>query len=329
MEVKYIERIKSPNFLGDKKLDWKLRPDVNVLSGENGSGKSTILRAVYELLTTNELGGNLHERVGDVEIQYDNKKETRFKRHDLVGTKEYFEKEATTNELYKDALNKLKDHEHYDKVAGFFVTYKQSLWTKDFSSDILKNEVNVEYVNILEQTIIESGANKAEDLNRSVLNIKIEALQFGYLDFQLDVLKQIRSNGKKNKSRTLAESYDLFVEKINAAFGETGKSIDKDENSLSFIKDRNIKISTSDLSGGEKQLLICYLTVLFQRDKQSILLLDEPETSLHFHWQKNLITDLRELNPNLQLIIATHSPGIIINGYADAVSTMDELLGKS
>ena len=54
--------------------------------------------------------------------------------------------------------------------------------------------------------------------------------------------------------------------------------------------------------------------------------MDEPEVSLHFDWQKVLIQYIRELNPTIQIILATHSPAVIINGWHDKVSDVRDLI---
>jgi predicted ATP-dependent endonuclease of OLD family len=69
------------------------------------------------------------------------------------------------------------------------------------------------------------------------------------------------------------------------------------------------KISLPSLSSGEKQLFYLSLTAL-QSGNHS-LMIDEPELSMHVDWQKKLIASLRELNPQMQLIMATHSPEIM------------------
>jgi predicted ATP-dependent endonuclease of OLD family len=68
------------------------------------------------------------------------------------------------------------------------------------------------------------------------------------------------------------------------------------------------------------------MTVLVQDNHQSILFMDEPEISLHLDWQRKLIQYIKELNPNVQIILATHSPGIILEGWRDKVSEMSDLI---
>ena len=53
--------------------------------------------------------------------------------------------------------------------------------------------------------------------------------------------------------------------------------------------------------------------------------MDEPEVSLHFEWQKQLIDLVMKLNPQLQLIMTTHSPAIVMNGWADHVTEVTDI----
>lgn len=69
-------------------------------------------------------------------------------------------------------------------------------------------------------------------------------------------------------------------------------------------------IGYNSLSSGEKQLLILLTQTLLQENKNYVFIADEPELSLHIDWQHKIIGAIRELNPNAQIIVATHSPEI-------------------
>jgi len=81
--------------------------------------------------------------------------------------------------------------------------------------------------------------------------------------------------------------------------------------------DESIEVSTlsgegiglTSLSSGEKHLLQILVQVLLVRE--SLLMIDEPELSMHVDWQKELIHSLRTLNSEAQLVLATHSPEIM------------------
>ena len=53
--------------------------------------------------------------------------------------------------------------------------------------------------------------------------------------------------------------------------------------------------------------------------------MDEPEASLHFEWQRRLISLVRELNPNAQVVLTTHSPALIIDGWEDAETEVGDI----
>lgn len=67
------------------------------------------------------------------------------------------------------------------------------------------------------------------------------------------------------------------------------------------------------LSSGEKQLLILLTETLLQQSQPYIFIADEPELSLHIEWQRNLVNSIRSLNPNAQIVFATHAPEIAAN----------------
>ena len=60
-------------------------------------------------------------------------------------------------------------------------------------------------------------------------------------------------------------------------------------------------------------------------DLPYILFMDEPEVSLHIEWQKQLIDLVRELNPNVQIIMTTHSPAVIMNGWLNCVTEVSDI----
>ena len=53
--------------------------------------------------------------------------------------------------------------------------------------------------------------------------------------------------------------------------------------------------------------------------------MDEPEISLHVDWQIQLLDVIYELNPNCQVIVSTHSPSMILNGWQSSVENISNL----
>lgn len=78
-----------------------------------------------------------------------------------------------------------------------------------------------------------------------------------------------------------------------------------------LVTKKGAKIPISQLSSGEKQLIILLTETLIQREAQTVFIADEPELSLHIEWQRKIVPSIRKLNPNAQIIVATHSPEIV------------------
>ena len=68
--------------------------------------------------------------------------------------------------------------------------------------------------------------------------------------------------------------------------------------------------------------------MLVEDQQNYVLFMDEPEVSLHVDWQKQLIDLILELNPNVQIILTTHSPAVIMNGWMDKVTEVSEITDK-
>ena len=56
--------------------------------------------------------------------------------------------------------------------------------------------------------------------------------------------------------------------------------------------------------------------------------MDEPEISLHLEWQKQLIGLVLKLNPNIQIVMTTHSPAVVMDGWMDHVTEVDDITIK-
>jgi len=90
-------------------------------------------------------------------------------------------------------------------------------------------------------------------------------------------------------------------------------------NKTVIFKDASIEVKTDDqrnigltsLSSGEKHALWIFIETLLAED--NTLLIDEPELSLHVDWQTRLISGMQQLNRGAQLILATHSPEIMVD----------------
>jgi len=161
----------------------------------------------------------------------------------------------------------------------------------------------------------------------SLLDIQLYNLQRKYLDYQVNIGNRIIAElqeGNAEAAQHLSQKKKRFQDMIDELFADTGKHIIRTENEIRFTQIGEVLLPYQ-LSSGEKQLLIILLTVLVEDDQPYVLFMDEPEVSLHIEWQKRLIDLVLELNPNVQVIMTTHSPAVIMDGWTDAVTEVTDI----
>lgn len=115
----------------------------------------------------------------------------------------------------------------------------------------------------------------------------------------------------------LADRIELFLKIINERFLQKKLTITKEEG-FHFESLKNGKtIPLKSLSSGEQHIIVLYYELLFKLKENTLLLMDEPEISLHIAWQKRIISDLQEILKlnRMDVIIATHSPAVIGNNW--------------
>lgn len=118
---------------------------------------------------------------------------------------------------------------------------------------------------------------------------------------------------------------DNFISLLNTMFNSRKKFSVSEKNELVVMTKDGRVIGLEELSSGEKQLLIILGETLLQHSEHVIYIADEPELSLHVIWQEQLIGAITKINPNAQIIFATHSPDIV--GVAqDAIIDMEDLV---
>jgi predicted ATP-binding protein involved in virulence len=110
----------------------------------------------------------------------------------------------------------------------------------------------------------------------------------------------------------MAEKILLFTRIINDRFLFKRIEVNREQGFV-FTSDTGASLKPSDLSSGEQHELILLYELLFKLRKNSLVLIDEPEISLHVAWQEKFLGDLMEVVKlsEIDVVIATHSPEII------------------
>ena len=186
---------------------------------------------------------------------------------------------------------------------------------------------------------------KSQQIDSSFIQRLIEKTHSTYTreEYQdkLDGLKQKIANFEKYgllDKYNLVEDYDdalgtvlsMHIDDMNDKFGVYDKIYDKlerfdkfvsgkglsnkimkldSENGITFISDSGHVIPLHKLSSGEQNLIILYYRLVFETNNETLVLIDEPENSIHIEWLKEMLNDYLETVDKLkcQMIIATHS----------------------
>ncbi|MEM9436867.1 MAG: AAA family ATPase [Pseudomonadota bacterium] len=128
----------------------------------------------------------------------------------------------------------------------------------------------------------------------------------------------------QERQREILKPKDDFVEIVSKMLFRKKVSL-TEGNTLEISTQDNFDIDVDSLSSGEKQLIIFLAETLLQEKKEVIFLADEPELSLHVEWQEQLVKNLLQVNPNAQMLFATHSPDIV-GAYSDNIFSMENLV---
>ena len=110
----------------------------------------------------------------------------------------------------------------------------------------------------------------------------------------------------------ITNKIELMKNIINDHFKFKTLSISKEQGFI-FINSLGNPLSPTDLSSGEQHELVLLYELLFKVKPWSLILIDEPELSLHIAWQEQVLNDLEKITKlaDLYVIMATHSPQII------------------
>ena len=266
----YIKQIEIESlWSGTKHILWNLDRRVNILSGVNGVGKSTILNKVVKGLAA---GGEFPS--------------------------------------------------HMIKGVHLKVEPEEAKWIRyDVIRSVDRPLMNAEMINKIDLTLV------------TELDWQLFQLQRKYLDYQVNIGNRIIAalqSGEPDaaqKAQELSAPKKRFQDLIDDLFSETGKKIVRTENEIRFSQIGETLVPYQ-LSSGEKQMLAILLTVLVEDNLPYVLFMDEPEVSLHVEWQERLIELILSLNPNVQIILTTHSPALVMNGWMDRVTEVSDITDK-
>ena len=283
-------------FINFEKNDELL--DLLVLAGSNGSGKTRVLESILKYFQDYL---NYKQNNIEVGIFYEEK-----------------EKNCTSNvQNFFYGLKNFSYHEVNNPLYEQHIEIKNKL---DILPKIIyvPTEINFQKMNAASTTLVQEygfinivNTNLIKDIPSYIATKMISAMLKNKNEKVGDVQKKVF-----NEINEIFEnlSIDVKVEDIS----QDGRNI------TLFTNSAGDKFDINELSSGEKQLFLRTLAIKMLNPENSIILIDEPELSLHPKWQQRIVDVYRKIGKNNQIIIATHSPHILGSVKKENIMLLDK-----
>lgn len=221
-----------------------------------------------------------------------------------------------TIEKYSQELSRLikqKIGEYAQITQSLDSSFPKRLFQQNSESiqiDELKNRLNI--LQEKRQKISQYGLLKVDD-DASIFS------EDNINQNETKVLSLYIADNEKKLSvfDSLVNKIELFTKILNERrFNFKSIEIDKDRGFIFKTKQGDL-LKLTDLSSGEQHEVVLLFELLFKAKENSLVLIDEPEISLHVVWQKAFLDDIQEIIKlqKIDIVIATHSPFIIDNRW--------------
>lgn len=336
-----LERVCITNFKGIKKKEIELQPGFNLIIGENGTGKTSILEAMAVGL------GGFITGFEDVKTRHFSDSEIRCV-YSALGDGSYNRKYETPIEVACDAVFSKDDYPetvsknevvyHWKRAKSSISSSRTTVQPKDICN-IAKQLANVDDMTIL-PVICYQGAGRVWAQKKEKMQDPFAKSYFrtlGYADCLTEEsnVKMLQNwcikmehiawqrESKIAEYEAAKAAVGLFMSKMECDNGKYEVFYDRQYEALMFRKDKEL-YPVSSLSAGYQSLIwmvfdIAYrMAVLNPQQKEDIvavtpgvILIDELDLHLHPKWQWNIIEALSSVFPKVQFITTTHSPILI------------------
>lgn len=341
MKIKSLEILNNPK-VGNLKIDFTINnetKDTIIIAGNNGCGKTTILEKLHLLSdleniyydpSSNEiLEFSITIEENDINMFIKEHPDIDFPltgEHNVLITINFSQKfyrnrvkiyEIDTH-TYFDSYDYVHQYKFADIINSFFSTANIN-----YTFSNLSNITSIELDSKSEKNILASD-NIGDEIKQTFIDIYNLDAQ----DFQEWAKNHIGESIDENKMNIRIKRFEKAFNYIMDDL-KFEKVLTKDGHKQVIFKRNNKTISIDDLSSGEKQIIIRggYLLRYQKSIQGNIILIDEPELSLHPEWQKKILQFYKNLfidedgKQTSQIFVATHSPFIIHNDtrYNDKV----------
>lgn len=335
----YLKRVTIENFRGIREMTLELQPGINLLIGNNGIGKTTVLEAIVAGLGVcfKDIPGASAVSIKPEDVRQelqvvDGSPSVKYHTPVRISCEMQIQ-----DEVY--AWSRVKKDESPRSGSTEYPNDKLRIadWFRNTSNDVDQP------LPVLNYQSINRVANKRSDFGSSTKQLNDRRCGYtGCLDSALDdkfIRKWCYAMMRKNTGRR----YGLFCEAVGRVMRRMGEldytpDIDFSEEfgaDGDFVYAENDSVMPiSYLSAGYQSALWMVMDIAFRalllnpgtedlKEIFGIVLIDEVDKHLHPKWQWNVLNALHDTFPNIQFIITTHAPIVISSCENAAVMTIE------
>jgi predicted ATPase len=342
-----IKKVELTNFYGFGKTTIELHPEVNILVGINGSGKSNFLRALRILKEgVNGIGlynyfvrhlggfdtvynrtvlpGELNSNKIELEFTFDTKKfkykdEYEFEDDSLVYTITLNRKIGGGADYFtEESLWRSDGYKYFFSMLGFEEDGKSVYYNKGFDeqelmlgSIVLRNEDDFNALEVIKKNIKEIFVYESFDTSpNSGIRRMVNSNSTKALSLDGSNLTQLLNIIKINDKRNFRKIEELFKE-VNPNFSGFDFHFIAGNIELQLEEREFVRsIPISNFSDGTLRYL-CLLAIFFNSNRGNIVCIDEPELGLHPDMLLNIANTIKEISPETLFVISTHSENFL------------------
>jgi len=330
-----IEQIKIKNFKLFKNEEFSFDSQMNVIIGNNATGKTTLLEALSYAVGTIFMGLKREE---SIPLRYEDK------RREIISP-DNIEIQLPFRIDIKQSLDN-KNYEWYrstNKELGGATNYKYAKEIIDKAKELATKVREGESVNL--PLIAYYGTERVNDKNQKKVTYQKQGSRldgyYGALDSRtlkgqfLEWFKSYEDSVLKfGKDKTLYNAFTNAITNMVEDWEKIHFSWAMDD-MMGQLKDGSW-VSFSMMSAGYQSIIRLTADIAYRAIKlnphlgtnaiiktQGVVLIDEIDMHLHPKWQKRVISDLKNTFPNIQFIATTHSPFIIQSLRAKELIILD------
>ena len=288
-----------------------------LLTGKNGSGKTSLMNAMMEFIEKVYVDKNLEFLDYDKNLKYVND-----------ALKQYKQQGDAANIVKYEEMVKIWEHKKEDLYGKVDVKFKDI--TK-LARDIDEGRFIVAYYNDKRwPNFVEHDQPRKPDMNmKGIKTSKVDQFLDLLTHYQLQTaFAQLKDNEKRVSS---IGKWFMGIEEIFQKLFEDPKlhlEFDSDNYKFYFVTNGK-RFKFTELSAGYSAALDIISDLIFKMqstdklvdiyDKEGIVLIDEVETHLHLELQRQILPLLTSVFPNIQFVVSTHSP-FVLSSIKDAVA---------